>query len=157
MDHRDLLSGAKYLIDRHTGKKPKQADLKRALSSIYYAMFHTLARTCADLMIGGQNADRSKHAWRQVYRALEHKFAQSQCKNMSIITKFPKGIEDFANTFVTMQSKRHYADYDPHYKTTKSEVLIDLALVDETIKNFDKVSIKDRRAFAAFVLLKTRN
>jgi hypothetical protein len=39
------------------------------------------------------------------------------------VTKFPKEIEDFANAFLAMQDKRHSADYDPHAKFTKSEVL----------------------------------
>lgn len=155
MNHDDLLSGALYLINRQPGK-PKQADLKRALSSIYYAMFHTLARCCADLMIGGQNADRSKHAWRQVYRALEHNFAKSQCMNRAIISKFPKEIEDFANAFVSSQIKRHQADYDPHFRTTKTEVLIEHSTVTSAINRFNLASTKDRRAFAAFILLKTR-
>jgi uncharacterized protein (UPF0332 family) len=152
----DLLSGAIHLIKRQPGK-PKQADLKRALSSIYYAMFHTLAKCCADLMIGGQSADRSKHAWRQVYRALEHNFVKTQCMNQKVISKFPKEIEDFANAFVSSQVKRHSADYDPHYRVTKTEVLFEHAAVDEAIKKFNAVTIKDRRAFAAFVLLKNRS
>ncbi len=59
--------------------------------------------------------------------------------------------------FVTMQSKRHSADYDPHFKTTKSEVLLLHAAVGTVIKNFGNVPVADRRAFAAFVLLKLRS
>jgi uncharacterized protein (UPF0332 family) len=153
----DLLSGAKYLIDRSSTRRPRQADLKRAISSIYYSLFHTLAGCCADMMIGGKNSDRSKPAWRQVYRSLEHGHAKTQCSNGKIMQKFPKEIEDFANWFVTMQSKRHNADYDPFYKTTKSEVLLDLSAVESAIDKFLKSNTKDRRAFSAFVLLKNRS
>ena len=128
MDHDDLLSGAEYLLQRHP-RKPRQADLKRATSSIYYALFHLLARTCADAMIGTQGADRSKPAWRQVYRSLEHGFAKKQCENNQIISRFPNAVQDFANAFVTMQKKRHAADYDPHHTVSKSEVVIDHASV----------------------------
>ena len=155
MDHADLLSTAQYLLGRHKGK-PKQADLKRATSTIYYALFHTLARCCADCMIGGFNSDRSKPAWRQVYRSLDHGFAKQQCKDLTTIRKFPKDIEDFSNSFVTMQYKRHQADYDPDCRITKSEVLNDYSQVTTVIEKFRKTPIKDRRAFAAFVLLKKR-
>jgi hypothetical protein len=71
--------------------------------------------------------------------------------------KFPKEIEDFANTFVTMQAKRHKADYDPEYRVARSEVLVDLAAAEAAIKGFRMAAMKHRRAFAAWVALNSRN
>jgi len=150
----DLIASANILVASCKGK-PSQVSLRRATSSAYYAMFHCLARSCADLLVGGMNATRSKHAWRQTYRALEHGFTKSACKD-GLITKFPKAIEDFANTFVTMQEKRHAADYDPAVRLTKSEVVADIKTTEQAIKEFQKVPAKDRRAFAAHVLFKKR-
>ncbi len=73
-----------------------------------------------------------------------------------IVTKFPKPIEDFANTFVTMQTKRHSADYDPTARFTKSEVVQDIATVRQAIEAFNGQPRKDRIAFCAFVLFKKR-
>lgn len=39
--HHDLLEQAEHLAKRET-KKPKQASLRRAVSSAYYALFHLL-------------------------------------------------------------------------------------------------------------------
>lgn len=156
MEQADLVDGAAYLITRHRGKKPKQADLRRAQSALYYALFHTLAKTCADLMIGGKNSDRSRPAWKQVYRALDHGHVSRQCRNGIVISKFPKQIEDFAGMFVSMQEKRHLADYDPFYRTTNSEAKIDLEAVKIAIGDFLGTDVKDKRAFAAWVLLKSR-
>lgn len=55
-----------------------------------------------------------------------------------------------------MQEKRHAADYDPHANFTKSEVLADIALVEQAITDFEAEDAKDRRAFCAFVLFKKR-
>jgi uncharacterized protein (UPF0332 family) len=150
----DLITSANILVGSCKGK-PSQVSLRRATSSAYYAMFHCLARNCADLLVGGTNALRSKHAWRQTYRALEHGFAKAACKDR-IVAKFPKAVEDFANNFVSLQEKRHAADYDPSIKLTKSEVIADIAAAEEAIIEFSKVPIKDRRAFAAHVLFKKR-
>jgi uncharacterized protein (UPF0332 family) len=139
------------------GGKPSQVNLRRALSSAYYAMFHSLARTSADLLVGGDGAERSKHAWKQVYRAIDHGTTKNACLNGSIITKFPKSIEDFANTFVTMQNKRHAADYDPEARFTKSDVQQDIIVVRKTITAFNGASRKDRLAFCAYVLFKKRS
>jgi hypothetical protein len=83
-------------------------------------MFHTLAGCCADTPIGGSSAVRSKPAWNQVYRALDHGAAKAACENKTTMGKFPQSIQDFANNFVQMQIKRHDADYNPDCKLFKS-------------------------------------
>ena len=130
--------------------------LRRAISSCYYALFHCLARECADSLIGGTGAARSDKAWKQVYRALEHNYVSNQVRNKDIIKRFPKEIEDFANTFVGLQKKRHDADYDPYAKFTKSEVETDIITTTQAVATFKSASVKDRRAFCAYVLLKSR-
>jgi uncharacterized protein (UPF0332 family) len=129
--------------------------LRRATSAAYYAMFHCLARSSADLFIGGAGAERSRHAWKQVYRAIDHGPTKTACLD-GLVTKFPKPIEDFANTFVTMQTKRHSADYDPTAKFSKSEVVQDIATVKQAIEAFSMQPRKDCIAFCAFVLFKRR-
>jgi hypothetical protein len=69
---------------------------------------------------------------------------------------FQKEIEDFANAFVLMPDRRHSADYDPHARFTKSEVVADLSLVETAIGGFDQADAKDRRAFCAYVLFRRR-
>jgi disulfide oxidoreductase YuzD len=108
------------------------------------------------LLVGGVGADKSKKAWAQVYRALDHGTTKNACLQNDVIRKFPKSIEDFANVFVTLQKKRHDADYDPFSKFTKTEVLQDIATVEQAIFDFGNVNTKDRRAFCAFVLFKKR-
>lgn len=119
-------------------------------------MFHCLARASADLLVGGSGAARSKHAWKQVYRAIDHGPAKTACLDGTIVRQFPKPIEDFANTFVTMQTKRVSADYDPTSKFAKSEVIQDIATVRQAIDAFDAHPKKDRVAFCAFVLFRKR-
>lgn len=151
----DLISSAHLLVASSKGK-PSQANLRRATSAAYYALFHCLARASADLFVGGPGAERSKHAWKQVYRAIDHGSAKTACLDGAIVTKFPKPIEDFANTFVTMQTKRLSADYDPTSKFTKSEVVQDIATARQAIFAFNSQPQKDRRAFCAFVIFRRR-
>ena len=108
------------------------------------------------MMIGGKGATKSKHAWRQVYRALEHGTAKNACKNTKLVGLFPRAIEDFANRFVVMQFKRHAADYDPYVRFTKAEALQDVLESEGVIERFLAVDPTERRAFAAHVLLKHR-
>ena len=151
----DLLASAQLLVAASKGR-PSQVNLQRAASAAYYAMFHCLARSAADLFVGGTGADRSKHAWKQFYRALDHGAAKTACRDGAVMAKFPKAIEDFANTFVTMQTKRISADYDPSAWFTKLEVAQDIATVRQAISDFLAEPKKDRQAFCAFVSLKRR-
>jgi hypothetical protein len=137
--------------------RPVQAELRRAVSTAYYAMFHCLARCCADTMVGGSGSNRSNQAWRQIYRALQHGDAKNACANKNVMAKFPIEIQDFATQFVTMQKKRHHADYDPTGVYYRSAVVRDISATQAAITAFIGAPIKDRRAFAAWVLFKERN
>lgn len=136
--------------------RPASACCRRAVSSCYYALFHCLAAECANLLIGGSGSDRSEGAWHQVYRSLEHGPAKSRCMDSALMKRFPKEIEDFGNTFVTLQRKRHQADYDPFVRFAKSSVEADVLLAQEAIRKFQSAAVKHRRAFCAYVLLKKR-
>lgn len=149
----DFLCTARDLIN--AGKRrPRQTNLRRACSTAYYALFHTLCATCANTLVGRADARRTRRAWKQVYRSVEHGVVKHNCGIDDVITKFPDAIQDFAILFVQMQEKRHRADYDPGEKFYKSAVLADIGAVEEAIRAFEIAPIEDRRAFAAYVLLR---
>lgn len=154
-----LILTARDLVEKHRdtqgGHRVREANLRRAISTAYYAMFHALAQCCADTMVGGSGADRTAATWRRVYRALDHKQAKGACSNIS--STFPSEIKDFAASFAQMQSKRHAADYDPDGSFFKSDVINDINAVEDLISRFEGASVKDRRAFAVHVLFKARS
>lgn len=152
----ELLVTARRLAHVSEARQPTQADLKRAVSSAYYAVFHELCLNCANTLIGPSDIDRSDSAWGQVYRAVEHRIAKNQCENRRVMGKFPKDIEDFANAFVSLQIKRHSADYDPNSLFSLTDALTVTDEAEAVIRSFRRVSKKDRSAFSAWVLLKHR-
>src|SRR4051812_27154040 len=70
-----LLVTARTLAEANP-RRPTQANLSRAVSTAYSAVFHMLAKQCADAF-AGTGAGRSERAWNQVYRALEHGAAKN--------------------------------------------------------------------------------
>jgi hypothetical protein len=132
------------------GQAPREANLRRACSTTYYALFHTLCETCATLLIADQSAE---HAWAHVYRAPEHRDVKAKCKQADMMKRFPAGVQDFASTLLTMQEKRHRADYEPCMPFSLSEVEADIGAAGAAIEAFCVVPEKHRRAFAAFILL----
>ena len=159
MNPHDLLRAAYQLALEPSVGRPRQANLRRALSTAYYALFHALANCCADMLAGSTRANRSQRAWRQTYRALEHGHAKNQCANQSVMNRFPAEIQDFGESFVDMQALRHTADYDPDPdgQFARGEVLQHIEYSEETIRAFENVPASDRRAFAIYVLLRLRS
>ena len=135
--------------------RPQQARLRRAISTAYYAMFHALAESNANMLIGASNDLRNSPEWVRTYRALDHGRARSQMIS-SAINQFPDGIFDFAETFVYLQELRHDADYNPLSVFTRSEVTTTIIRAKEAVERFIEISARDRRAFAAQVLFVAR-
>ena len=131
---------------------PSQAHLRRAASTAYYAVFHCLAATVADTLMGkGRN-----EAWHQAYRALEHASAKKACRNMQALRAFPPEVQDFAETFVALQDSRHQADYALDVRYHKSDVLAGIDAAETAIAWLESADIRHRRRFAAHVLFKRR-
>lgn len=49
----DLLAQARYLV-RHEPRRPKQATLRRSISTAYYGLFHLLTDAAAHVVISGE-------------------------------------------------------------------------------------------------------
>lgn len=143
--------------------RPLETDLRRAISTAYYALFHCLANCCADTIVGGTGSNRSGTAWNQAYRALDHGLTRRRCVSRSGIARFPPDIQKFADFFVLMQAMRHLADYDPDAKDapiwplSRSAIIGIINDVEDVIRRFNQAPIADRRAFAVYVLLSVRN
>ena len=144
---RQLASGA---VSGSRGR-PRQAELRRAISSAYYALFHAMAFCCASRLAG---STRSDTAWIQTYRALEHGHARNQCNDLSAMRQFPQEVQHFGRTFVYVQSQRQQADYSPDASYSRRWVMQTVEEVHDAISAFENVPSADRRAFALHVLLR---
>ena len=153
MDPKHFIALARHILEQ-SATRPQQVSLRRALSTVYYALFHALAQNGADLLVG--RTARNSLAWQRVYRGLEHNRAREACKNSETMNRFPAAIRHFGEMFVEMQQKRHQADYDPHANFLKSSVTYDINTAEQAIKNFATVGDNLRRNFSVHVLFKSR-
>ena len=159
MNPEELLRIARHLASGGVGSglgRPRQAELRRAVSAAYYAMFHALARCCADLLVGANRASRDQVAWEQTYRALEHGHARNQCNNFSAMARFPAEIFNFGRWFVAMQRYRHQADYAPEISFSRIQVEELIGQTERCIADFNAAPARDRRSFATHVLFRLR-
>lgn len=152
----DLIAAARLLATHPRRGRPPEANLRRAVSTAYYALFHSLAECCADSLAGRPRANRSSDAWLRVYRALDHGTAKRRCNDQAEIEKFPPEIQNFAAWFSEMQQSRHLADYAPDADFDREEVAQLITESEDAIRKFENVSPQQRRAFAIHVLVAVR-
>ena len=133
--------------------RPRQAELRRAISTAYYALFHALALCSANLLAG---SNRGESSWQQTYRALEHGHARNQCDDQSAMNRFPLEIQFFARQFVAMQNQRQRADYSPTATFSRERVMLLIGEAGDAIDSLENATAADRRAFAIHVLFRRR-
>lgn len=146
LDPTSLVGTARRLAKASGRGRPRQADLLRAVSTAYYALFHQLCLDYANFLVGKATVAYIEEAWRRAYRTASHGPLRTRAER-GAFTAFGSAVQDFANLFVQMQKKRHTADYDPVVVFTRESVLADIDQVEEAIKQYRKASSIERRAF----------
>jgi hypothetical protein len=155
--HEDLLDQAVRLAKIDV-KKPKQANLRRAISSAYYAVFHLLVDEACRVQIGARHDQK---AFRQVLgRAFAHGVMKDACKSFAggtlkkgvakglpVEFTVPREIRKLAGTFVNLQDSRHLADYDLTERFERSDVLALVALVSQDIESFRNLAPSNEKRF----------
>ena len=159
MNPRDLIKIAHFLatvgVVSSLGR-PRQADLRRAVSAAYYALFHSLARCGADTLAGSSSVRRNQASWQRIYRSLEHGLTVRRLNNRSGMRGFPREIQDFGRLFGNLQVQRHRADYDPAASFDRATVLQVVAEAEQHIIGLENAAPADRRDFAIYVLFRDR-
>lgn len=128
-----------------------ETDLRRATSTVYHALFHSLAKSCADALVGRKAAETRKAEWRRVYLALDPQTARRASVHPATAS-FPEYIRGIARLFVESQDRRHAADRDPHGDWFKSEVQDRIATARQAIEEFEDGDLREKRAFAVHLL-----
>lgn len=146
-----LLSSAEDLLKSTT---ESAAYRRRAVSTAYYAVFHALAKLCAESLLPDREKDES--AYSRIYRALDHGPLKNVCTQAPL--KDHGVIKTFAPIIVLLQAERHRADYSPPDKeifpTSEVEEIIRQAkFVIGELNNLDKA---DRLLLATSLLFKER-
>ena len=141
---------------QESDREQAQSHLKRAVSTAYYAMFHAVCTSAADLLPGGAAEPATVAAWLQAYRGPEHTHARNQCRNSGLMAPFPAEIREFAHIFVDNQGHRNQADYNPLCEFSLSDVSQVIEDAEVAINDLLAAPAAMRRAFAVTALLRNR-
>jgi uncharacterized protein (UPF0332 family) len=134
---RDLLAQARMLVE-HEPRRPKQATLRRAVSTAYYGLFHFLIEESTALLFG--TGQRQVAVRQLAARAFVHGKMKSACAEF--IKRNPQHVQALrqpfwakltiagnrqlqliAQTFIDLQNQRHIADYDLTVSFSRQDAL----------------------------------
>ncbi len=119
----DLLDVAR-LLAAEGSTAPPDAQLRRSVSTAYYALFHAVLKAGADCFSVPNGSNGSGYAI--IYRSYDHGRMKRVCDeiakpalslSMRRTLRRPAvyhRLRAFATAFVSLQQSRHVADYDPH-------------------------------------------
>ena len=167
IESNDLLQVAHALGKKRKGGAPKRADLRRAVSTAYYAVFHFLSKAAADALVGSTKSGSAAHTI--VYRAFEHRRMHAACReaskqkldaklsNASGFVRFDESLRSGASAFVELQDRRHRADYDPNFAITTSETKSAIDMAETAITAFSGADKEQFRLFLILLLFQARS
>jgi len=136
LDPDSLIAVARLLASSPGTPEMVEAQLRRAISTAYYAVFHALMQRAAMRFMGPEHETTA--GYRLMYRSFEHGRVLQICRELSARTlsvamrrdlgrqAISDIMQEFARTLPDLQSQRHDADYDP-------AMVIDHAIVIELI------------------------
>lgn len=160
-----LFEQAEWLITSRAGR-PRQVDIRRAISAAYYGLFHAIVTAAADQFVGVTNRDRNDYSL--VYRSVDHKWLRELCMEVrkpTLINRFKRyepgngfgpDIVAFAIAAAELQEKRHAADYDVMIRMTQSDATFAIRTARAALRRFDRATERRRVAFLSLLLFPPR-
>ena len=129
--------------------QPSQEALRRAISTAYYAMFHALANSNADLVVG-QRTPANQTAWTSTYRSLRHVRAENALQGWPHL--FSTALQTFAVTISGIKKRREDADYNPDASFAQTQVNIWIDRAERATIAFNAASAQERSMVAIATL-----
>jgi hypothetical protein len=135
----ELLEQADHLARRDRGR-PKQASLRRAVSTAYYALFHLLVSEA----VGYWKLKGQRTALARAYDHGKMKHASHGCNSGNA------DLQKVAAAFLELQQVRHLADYDGGKTWTRVESVSHIDLAKAAFSSWGRV--RDQRAAQDYLL-----
>ena len=145
MDWVELIRASRLLA----GGQPSQEALRRAVSTAYYAMFHALATSNADLIVGTK-VQVNQSNWIATYRSLRHFRAENPLHGWPHLFSLP--VQNFAVVIGSIKTERENADYNPVVNFAQNQVITWIDRAEQAIIAFNAASPQERSMVAIATL-----
>lgn len=154
----DYLEQARHLATRER-TRPKQASLRRAVSSAYYALFHLLSDEASKTLVRGMRNSADLQA--RTARTLDHGAMARACRAFSagalpsslrFLLPLDADLRLVAERFAEAQENRHLADYNLQVTFNRTDTLNFIDQVEEAFDAYNRIQESDATTYFLFAL-----
>jgi len=165
LDPVDVLAVARFLSTAGT-PAPSDAQLRRAVSTAYYALFHWVLWAAANRFMGPNNEKSAGYSL--IYRSFDHRYMRTVCEalNVSMLrdnlkrqlgrSAVSQDMRIFASAFPVLQDARHLADYDPQAVFLPADVSSLVSSANAPMEAFDRTAADEQADVLALMLVRAR-
>ena len=162
-DAQHLLEQAALMVEHAEGESAP-THLRRAISNVYYALFHGVVQAATDDFLGKRQRPSSRYVL--LYRSVEHRHLRRLCEDITKSTlperlrkffpndKVHRELATFAQAFVYQQDRRMFADYDPSFEPIASDIAVEMQRAHAALRSLHRIGPAERRAFFTLVVLR---
>jgi hypothetical protein len=145
--------------------EPRETDLRRAVSSASYGVFHFTVASAVDIFLGTTNCHSEQYT--ATYRTVTHTWLRALCDHLRGLLK-PKSLPHvpgvdffgplvkFANNVSELQEARHSSDYDPSFDIKPDEARAWISTAREAVTLFQSGTDRQQVAFMTLLLFNLR-
>lgn len=163
-----LFDLAARLVAPTGGGAPRQVDLRRAVSTAYYGLFHAVATAAADRWAGAGPQQRKSKEYSLAYRHVDHSRLKRLCEaaakgqlsgDFGIFARHSFGgeLRRFALTVAELQERRHAADYDPFSNVRVSHARLAVTNAREAADRFwYQIAEDEKLTFLSLLMFRPR-
>ncbi|MDQ2730308.1 MAG: hypothetical protein M3Y56_01500 [Armatimonadota bacterium] len=168
LNPQSLLDVARDLA-RLDPRRPRQASLRRAISTAYYALFHLLIRSAVGNQIGFGPTSTHRQIGETAVRWFTHVQIATACgqfigpvvpSKLRRVLPVPtqrvaasRELQHVARVFLELQQARHDADYDPAARFTRQDVLSIVALTEQAFRDWEVAAADPFRPIFLLLML----
>ena len=166
IDCGEMIEVARHLTATGAAMPLGNSYLRRAVSTAYYALFHTMLGAAADRFVG--TAAKASAGYALLYRGYDHGQMRRLFEDLSKSTlkatlrsalnrnALSPELRQVSTEFVALQDLRHLADYDPVTGFNASDVSDIIDATEEAIGVFAQADAEEKSDLLALLLVGAR-
>ena len=150
LDPTALIDSAHHAVNNAPTGGPSREAVHRAISTAYYAVFHAISASNADVQHGVPTNAATAQAWTNTYRRMRHNYAtRSLGQHLFSLTQDARSL---ANYFTNLKTARETADYDPNRALTSGDANYWIGVARAALISMQAMTAAERRTFRNIAL-----
>ena len=150
LDPTALIISADYAVNNAPSGGPSRETIHRAISTVYYAVFHAINASNANARHGVPANSTAAQLWTDTYRQMRHNPATNRLRRH--LFRLNSDAQLLANCFINLKTARETADYDPSRALTVGDANYWIIEARAALVALQAMTPTDRRIFSNITL-----